>query len=43
MINLTISFALGFGCALYAPARTVVTNGVRRVIAFFRDNETEQK
>ena len=43
MINLILGFAAGFGCALYAPARTVVINGVKRVIAIFRDNTTEQK
>ena len=43
MINLTLGFAIGFGCALYEPARTVVINGVKRVIAFFRNNTTEQK
>jgi hypothetical protein len=43
MFNLTLGFAIGFGCALYEPARTVVINGVKRLIAFFRDNTTEQK
>lgn len=43
MINLTLGFAIGFGCALYEPARTVVITGVRKVIAFFRDKTTEQK
>lgn len=43
MINLTLGFAIGFACASYEPARTVVMNGVKRVIAFFRNNTTEQK
>lgn len=39
MINLVLGFAIGFGCALYAPARTVVINGTKRVIALFRSND----
>jgi hypothetical protein len=42
MINLTIGFALGFAAALYPPARTVVMNGVRKVIAYFRTSNSEQ-